>query len=68
MGNEKRRFLCLTICAYRRDGLSEEEYHHYMTKVHAPLVQDLMVQYGIKNWTMVVSPFDSSYWHDLTTC
>ena len=36
--------------------MSEEDYRHHMTKVSAPLTQDLMVKYGVVRWTMV-SPF-----------
>ena len=45
--------LCLTICAYRKEGMDEEEYRNYMTKVHAPLVQGLVINYGIDKFTMV---------------
>jgi hypothetical protein len=36
--------------------MSEEDYHKYMSEVHAPLVKDLMVKYGIVSWEMVSFP------------
>ena len=44
----------LSVCAYRKPGMSEEDYHKYMSEVHAPLVKDLMVKYGIVSWEMVL--------------
>ena len=33
--------------------MDEEDYHRYMSEVHAPLVKDLMVKYGMIQWSMV---------------
>ena len=48
-----QRLLCWTICAYKRPDLSDEYYHKYLSEVHAPLLKDLMVKYGVVSWTMV---------------
>jgi hypothetical protein len=52
-GTSKGKFLCLTICGYRKAGMSEEDYRYHMTKISAPMTQDLLVKYGVKRWTMV---------------
>lgn len=50
------KILCLTICGYRKPGMSEEDYRHHMTKISAPMTQDLMVKYGVIRWTQVRVP------------
>lgn len=44
MNEEPQRLLCWIVCAYRKHGMDEEDYHRYMSQVHAPLVKDLMVK------------------------
>jgi predicted membrane-bound dolichyl-phosphate-mannose-protein mannosyltransferase len=56
MAPQTERLFCWTVCAYRKPGMSEEDYHKYMSEVHAPLVRDLMAQYGIVSWEMVNNP------------
>ncbi|KAK7937313.1 uncharacterized protein PG986_014181 [Apiospora aurea] len=52
-GGGNGKFLCLTICGYKKAGMSEEAYRHHMTQVSAPMTKDLMVKYGIVRWTQV---------------
>ncbi|KAF2972869.1 hypothetical protein GQX73_g811 [Xylaria multiplex] len=47
------QFLCVTICGYKKAGVSDEDYHHYMAQVSAPLARDLMMKYGIVRWTQI---------------
>ncbi|KAF8466317.1 hypothetical protein BDZ91DRAFT_725055 [Kalaharituber pfeilii] len=51
--NGKKRLFCLSICGYRKLGLSEEQYHDYLTNVHGPLIKGLMEKYGIVSYSIV---------------
>lgn len=46
--SSKKKYLCLTICGYRKQDMSEEAYRKHMVNVSAPMTKDLMVKYGIK--------------------
>ena len=48
-----RKLLCLTACLYRKPGMSPEDYHKYVSDVHVPLVNDLMVEFGVVHRTLV---------------
>ncbi|OCL03380.1 hypothetical protein AOQ84DRAFT_302904 [Glonium stellatum] len=40
------KLLVWTVCAFRKAGMEEEEFHRYMTEVYAPLVRDLLVTHN----------------------
>lgn len=47
--------------------MEEEEFHRYMSEVHAPLVRDLLARHGIVRYSMVSSlenpaPCTSASW------
>ena len=59
-GLTEDKYLCLTICGYRKLGMSEEDYRNHMVNVSAPMTKGLMVKYGIKRWTQVSRSTTSS--------
>ncbi|KAG5980254.1 hypothetical protein E4U55_004234 [Claviceps digitariae] len=54
--SQNNKYLCLTICGYRREGMSEHDYRNHMVNVSAPMTKDLMVKYGIRRWTQIHNP------------
>lgn len=53
LGSAQEKYLCLTICGYRKQGMSEEAYRNHMVNISAPMTKGLMVKYGVKRWTQV---------------
>ncbi|KAJ5196747.1 hypothetical protein N7449_007226 [Penicillium cf. viridicatum] len=47
-----QRVYALTICAYRKEGMSEGDYHSYLSEHHAKLVKTHLVKAGIVSYTM----------------
>jgi hypothetical protein len=47
------KVFALTICAYRKPGMDEEQYYDYMSNVHAASVKQLMVDNKIVSYSMV---------------
>jgi hypothetical protein len=47
------QLFAITICARRKPGMSEDDYHHYISKVHAGHLKQLLVDKKIVDYTMV---------------
>ncbi|KAH0282327.1 hypothetical protein M436DRAFT_83833 [Aureobasidium namibiae CBS 147.97] len=45
--------LCWTVTAYRKDGMTEEAYHKYLSEVHGPLVRGLLAKHGFQSYSLV---------------
>jgi hypothetical protein len=43
----------ITICAYRKEGLSEKEFHRYWADVHGPLAREWFHRCGIVRYVQV---------------
>lgn len=52
----KERLLRFTILAYRREGVTEDEFHHHWTHTHAPLVREWLARHGILRYTQYHTP------------
>lgn len=52
MGSVQRLY-AVTICAKRKPGMDEEQYHRYISEVHAGHLKQLMVENRIVDYTMV---------------
>ena len=48
--------LCWTVTAYRKDGMTEEAYHKYLSEVHGPLVRGLLAKHGFQSYSLVRKP------------
>ena len=55
---QSQRLFAITIFAYKKDGMGEEEYHDYISKVHAGHLKALLAKNDIVSYTMVsaISP------------
>ena len=47
------RNLCVTIHAFKKDHIPEEEFHNHWSKVYAPKVADFLVKAGVIRYTQV---------------
>ncbi|KAJ5655730.1 hypothetical protein N7507_007680 [Penicillium longicatenatum] len=52
-GSTEGKYLCLTICGYRKPSMSEKDYRNHMINISAPKTKGLMVKYGVKRWTQI---------------
>lgn len=51
------KLFALSIFGYRKAGMSEEDYHDYVSQKHAPSLSGLLVKNGIIDYTIVRTRF-----------
>ena len=56
MGKSQGLF-SITICAKRKPGMDEDEYHKYISETHAGHLSQLLVDKKIVDYNMVSFPF-----------
>jgi hypothetical protein len=47
------KLYALTILGYRKEGMSEKDYHDYVSERHAPCLRELLSKNGIVDYTIV---------------
>lgn len=53
---QKQRLLRVTLLAYRNPNLTEEQFHHHWTNIHAPKVSAHLAKFGILSYKQYHCP------------
>lgn len=53
MASTNQRQVKISMFVYRKDGMSEEDFHHHWTVKHPLVVQDWLKKYGITRYVQV---------------
>lgn len=48
-----QKLFAVTIFAYKKPGMDEDEYHRYISETHAGHLKELLVKNKIVSYTMV---------------
>lgn len=56
MASNDQRQVKISMFVYRKDGMSEEEFHHHWTTKHPLVVNDWLKKYGITRYVQVSIP------------
>ncbi|EAW16914.1 EthD domain-containing protein [Aspergillus fischeri NRRL 181] len=55
------RNLRVTMFAFKKDEISEEEFHNHWSKVHAPIVAEFLAKAGVIKYTQVMAPDEAKF-------
>jgi hypothetical protein len=53
MATQNQKLFAITIFGYKKDSMSEEEYHDYISNTHAGHLKALLAKNDIVSYTMV---------------